>query len=118
MFIFFFISFSLLYTFNPQQQSKIKVNLPKGMTVEKMIGENPVIIVVTAKNEIFIGDRRIPEKSLMNELAKYSGEASKNGALVKADKDASVDYFVKVLDSAKQAGINKLSVSIELIKEK
>ena len=33
MFIFFFITFSLLYTFNPQQESKIKVNLPKGMTI-------------------------------------------------------------------------------------
>jgi biopolymer transport protein ExbD len=117
MFIFFFISFSLLYTFNPQQESKIKVNLPKGMTISKMKGENPLIITVTAKNEIYIANNRISEQTLIHELAKYSKDAKQNGVIVKADKRASVDYFVKVLDATKQAGINKVSISIELQKK-
>ena len=32
LFIFFFITFSLLYTFNPFGESKIKIDLPKGTT--------------------------------------------------------------------------------------
>jgi biopolymer transport protein ExbD len=114
MFIFFFISFSLLYTFNPQQESKIKVNLPKGMTISKLKGENPLVISVTAKNEIYVANNKINERMLLQEINRYAKDAQKNGVLVKADKRALVDYFVKVIDAAKQAGINKVSVSIEL----
>lgn len=117
MFIFFFISFSLLYTFNPRQESKIKVNLPKGMTnVPIKRGENPLVITVTDKNEIYILNNRVPELTLKNELMKFS-QAKDSGVIVKADKQASVDYFVKVLDAAKQAGLNKVSISIELKKK-
>jgi biopolymer transport protein ExbD len=117
MFIFFFISFSLLYTFNPQQESKIKVNLPKGMTISKLKGENPLVISVTAKNEIYVANNKINERMLLQEINRYAKDAQKNGVLVKADKRAVVDYFVKVIDAAKQAGINKVSVSIELQKK-
>lgn len=117
MFIFFFISFSLLYTFNPQQESKIKVNLPKGMTISKLKGENPLVISVTAKNEIYVANNKINERMLLQEINRYAKDAQKNGVLVKADKRALVDYFVKVIDAAKQAGINKVSVSIELQKK-
>ncbi|MBN1497641.1 MAG: biopolymer transporter ExbD [Spirochaetes bacterium] len=116
MFVFFFITFSLLYTFNPKQESKIKVNLPKGMTVTKIRGENPLVVTVNEKNEIYVADNRVSEQALHAELLKYSKDAQKNGVIVKADRRASVDYFVKVLDAAKQAGINKVSISIELQK--
>lgn len=117
MFIFFFISFSLLYTFNPKQESNIKVNLPKGMTMTKAKGENPLVVAVTAKNEIFIANNRVSEQALHRELAKYATDAKKNGVIVKADKRASVDFFVRVLDAAKVAGLNKVSISIELQKK-
>jgi biopolymer transport protein ExbD len=117
MFIFFFITFSLLYTFNPQQESKIKVDLPKGMTLAKMKGENPLVITVTAKNEIYVANNKINEQMLLHEINRYAKDAKQNGVIVKADKRALVDYFVKVIDAAKQAGINKVSVSIELQKK-
>jgi biopolymer transport protein ExbD len=117
MFIFFFISFSLLYTFNPFNESKIKVNLPKGVTNVQNKGESPLIVSVTSNNEIYIGPNKISQQLLVKELSSYSKTAKQNGLIVKADKRASVDYFVKVLDAAKQAGIDKLGVSIELQKK-
>lgn len=117
MFIFFFITFSLLYTFNPKQESKIKVNLPKGMTITKVKGENPLVVTVNEKNEIYVANNRITEQALHAELLKFAKDAKQNGVIVKADKRASVDYFVKVLDAAKQAGLNKVSISIELQKK-
>jgi biopolymer transport protein ExbD len=113
MFIFFFITFSLLYTFNPKQESKIKVNLPKGMTITKIKGENPLVVTVSEKNEIYIANNKISEQSLHTELMKFSKDAKKNGVIVKADKRASVDYFVKVLDAAKQAGAEKLGIATD-----
>ena len=114
LFIFFFTSFSLLYTFNPYQESKIKVSLPKGATNVQERDEGSIIVTVTAKNDIYIGNTLIPRESILNELKKYGKDAKKKSVVVKADRQASVDYFVKVLDAAKQAGIDKLGVSIEL----
>lgn len=117
MFIFFFTSFSLLYTFNPHQESKIKVSLPKGVTQVPHRGESPVIVTVTAKNDMFIDNKQVSARDLVNELKKYEEAAKKYGVIIKADKQAAVDYFVKVLDAAKQAKIEKVSVSIELQKK-
>jgi len=114
LFIFFFISFSLLYTFNPYQESKIKVSLPKGATNLQERDDAPIVVTVTAKNDIYIGNTLIPRESILDELKKYSKDSKKQSVVVKADRQASVDYFVKVLDAAKQAGIDKLGVSIEL----
>lgn len=116
MFIFFFVSFSLLYTFNPHQESKIKVNLPKGMTTAQLKGDNPLVVTVTEKNEIYIGNALVTEKALNERMAGYAKDYKDKGVIVKADRQASVDYFVKVLDAAKLAGIGKISVSIELKK--
>lgn len=116
MFIFFFVSFSLLYTFNPHQESKIKVNLPKGMTMAQLKGDNPLVVTVTAKNEIYITNTLVTERSLNERMAGYAKDYRDKGVIVKADRQASVDYFVKVLDAAKLAGISKISVSIELKK--
>ncbi|MBN2401289.1 MAG: biopolymer transporter ExbD [Spirochaetes bacterium] len=118
MFVFFFTTFSLLYTFNPFNESKIKVNLPHGVTNVQTKGESPLIVSVTSKNEIYIGAEKISADSLVKELSSISRAAKHNGLIVKADKQASVDYFVKVLDAAKQAGIDKLGVSIELKQNK
>ncbi len=114
MFIFFFISFSLFYTFNPRQESKIKVNLPKGLTQVQPKGENPVVVTVTSKNDIYIGNDPVSPRNLIEELRKRGQAAKLNGVIIKADKQSAVDYFVKVLDAAKQAGIERVSVSIEL----
>jgi biopolymer transport protein ExbD len=114
MFIFFFISFSLFYTFNPRQESKIKVNLPKGLTQVQPKGENPVVVTVTSKNDIYIGNDPVSPRNLIEELRKQGQAAKRNGVIIKADKQSAVDYFVKVLDAAKQAGIERVSVSIEL----
>ncbi|HOD14162.1 MAG TPA: biopolymer transporter ExbD [Spirochaetota bacterium] len=116
MFIFFFVSFSLLYTFNPHQESKIKVSLPKGMTMAQLKGDNPLVVTVTAKNEIYITNALVTERSLNERMAGYAKDYRDKGVIVKADRQASVDYFVKVLDAAKLAGISKVSVSIELKK--
>ncbi len=116
MYIFFFVSFSLLYTFNPHQESKIKVSLPKGMTMAQLKGDNPLVVTVTAKNEIYITNALVTERSLNERMAGYAKDYRDKGVIVKADRQASVDYFVKVLDAAKLAGISKVSVSIELKK--
>lgn len=113
LFIFFFISFSLLYTFNPKKEAKIEVKLPQGAPAAEAKADSPLEVSVTSGNEIFIGKTRIPPKKLKQELASRAKLSKPSGLLVRADKTASVDTLVKVLDAAKQAGLEKLGVAIE-----
>jgi len=112
MFIFFFISFSLLYTFNPTKESKIEVKLPEGRVKSEGEGRGPLVVTVTAKNEIYIAGERISIERLDADLSARSAEDKQAGILVRADKAAAVEQLVKVLDAAKQAGVAKLGVAI------
>ncbi|MGH7198442.1 MAG: ExbD/TolR family protein [Candidatus Omnitrophota bacterium] len=113
LFIFFFISFSLLYTFNPKRESKIEVKLPRGQASAEAKADSPLEVSVTSGNEIFIGKTRVPPQKLKQELVSRAKLSKPSGLLVRADKSASVDTLVQVLDSAKQAGLEKLGVAIE-----
>ena len=114
LFIFFFITFSLLYTFNPFGESKIKIDLPKGTTTVQRSPDSPTIIAINSQNEIFISDRQISADQIAVELASLSDTAKQNGIIIKADKVSMVDFFVRVLDASKEAGIEKVGISIEL----
>ncbi len=114
LFIFFFISFSLLYTFNPHQESKIEVKLPQGEPhQEEAKGDRPLIVSVTSGNEIYIDKIRVLPDRLKQEMTSRSKRGAYSGVLVRADKQSSVDYLVRVLDAAKNAGIQRLGVAIE-----
>lgn len=115
LFIFFFISFSLLYTFNQHKQSDIKVELPRGTTdMEQLKG--PVVVSITKDNIVYFNSEKIDLKNLTSYLTKNLEKTKAEGLVIKSDKEASVDTLVKVLDTSKAAGINKLGISIEVPK--
>jgi len=116
LFIFFFISFSLLYTFNPNTQSEIKVNLPRG-TVDLEKFKGPVIVSITNDNSIYFNSEKIELKDLTRSLSKDIEKTKEAGLVIMSDKEASVDTLVKVLDTSKAAGISKLGIAIEVIKQ-
>jgi len=115
LFIFFFISFSLLYTFNEHKQSDIKVNLPRGTTDMDQF-KGPVVVSITKDNAVYFNSEKIELKNLTSRLSRNLEKTKEDGLVIKSDKEASVDTLVKVLDTSKAAGINKLGISIEVPK--
>jgi biopolymer transport protein ExbD len=113
LFIFFFISFSLLYTFNANKESKIEVKLPKGAAKSESAGAKPLVISVTQGNEVYIGKERVLPDALKKEFDSRSKSIGDAGIVVRSDKTASVETLVRVLDAAKQSGIGKLGVAVE-----
>ncbi len=114
LFIFFFVSFSLLYTFNPYSESKIKISLPRGTTQVKPEQDGPVIVSIDSGNQIYISGEQISPEKLIESLKTKAETLQRHGVIVRADKSAMVDFFVKVLDASKQAGVEKIAISIEL----
>src|SRR5512136_2018865 len=53
MFIFFFTSFSLVYTFNPNRESQIDVKLPQA-NVRTAAPARPIVVSVTRVGEVHL----------------------------------------------------------------
>ena len=114
LFIFFFISFSLLYTFNNTKESKIEVKLPQGVTKSEGKGDNSSLTVtISSTNEIYLDGSKVTLPKLKSLLIEKTSKRKDLSLIVQSDKRASVDHLVKVLDTAKQAGMQKLGVAIE-----
>lgn len=113
LFIFFFISFSLLYTFNPRKESSLGLKLPESRAKSGASGETDLAVSVTASNEIFIGKRRVYPNQLREGLSEALKSSRGGGVVVRADKMTSVEYLVKVLDTAKSLGVKRLGVAVE-----
>ena len=52
MFIFFFTSFSLVYTFNPARESRIIVKLPQADIKSPVDQTEPIVVTINNRNEV------------------------------------------------------------------
>jgi len=111
MFIFFFISFSLIYTLNPIAVSKISVNLPKASSVVALEGSEKVVLAVNRKGEYFINDDPVKRDELKTALkARLSGNPDIS-LLLKVDGSARFDSVAKALDVINELNISRVSVA-------
>lgn len=110
MFIFFFISFSLLYTFNPNKPSKIDVRLPRASSAISIEGSEKAVITVNKRGEYFINDDRVDPAKLTKTLEAKLKENPSLGVILKIDNMARFDSVVKVLDTVNALNIQKVSI--------
>ncbi len=111
MFIFFFISFSLLYTFNQTRMSKLEVRLPKASSAVSLEGSDRTILAITRSGEYVMDDRKIKASELKRELGSISRENPDFSLLLKVDTSTRFDSVVKALDVINELGIQRVSVA-------
>jgi len=107
MFIFFFISFSLLYTFAKHQG--IKITLPSATTA--VLQKENTSIFITPNNEIFIDGKavRINDlKSILQDKLKGSQEKT---VILKSDEKVNLGFLVKVMDAVREAQAEGVVIS-------
>ena len=111
MFIFFFISFSLIYTFNPTRLSMIDVKLPKASSAISIEGSEKIILTVSEKGEYFINDEKTGASSLKNDLLERLKENPGIGIILKVDGMTDFKDVVTALDIINELNIQKVSVA-------
>ncbi len=111
MFIFFFISFSLLYTFSPVRISKLEVKLPKASSAVALQGSEKIILSINKNEEFFMDDEKISVKDLKNALQVRLKEDPSPGLLLEVDSFAKFDSVAKALDIINELNIQKISVA-------
>ncbi len=97
----------------PMMVEGIKVNLPK--TKAKFIStkEEPLVLTITKKREIFIQRYKVGLKQLGYKLKKIFEHRRDTQLLIKADKEVPYGFVVKVIATVKRAGINKVGLVTE-----
>lgn len=111
MFIFFFISFSLLYTFSPVKQSKIDVRLPKASSAISLEGNPRAVLTINRRGEYFIDDQKIGPAGLRKALGDRLKADPLLGVILKVDSMAKFDNVVTALDAINELGIQKVSIA-------
>lgn len=111
MFIFFFISFSLLYTFNSQKVSKLDIKLPKASSAVRLNGEDNTILSIVKNGSFFIDDEKIIPGNLREALSMKLKENPSMSLLLKVDRSARFDSVSKALDVINKLNIQRVSVA-------
>jgi len=113
MFIFFFTSFSLVYTFNPTRESRITVKLPQADVRTPVDQKEPIVVTINQRNEVFLNKKPRTLADLKTELQSLIAFNKTRSVVVRADKNVVFDRVVQVLDVAKNAGVERLGIAIE-----
>jgi biopolymer transport protein ExbD len=113
MFIFFFTSFSLVYTFNPTRESRIFVRLPQADIKAPVDQKEPLVVTINSRNEVFLNNRQKSLKDLKTELQSLIAFNKMRPVIVRADKSVVFDRVVQILDVAKNSGVDRLGIAIE-----
>lgn len=109
--IFFALSLNFIIT------PGIKVNLPDAVT-EEIIREREEVIIVMDKNDsIFINSNPVFVDQISSVLTKSAQKNKDTLVIIQADQEVSHGKVVRMMDTAKRAGITQLAIATSTMKK-
>ena len=111
MFIFFFISFSLLYTFNPHRVQKLDIKLPKAANASDIEKQDQVNITLSKEGPVYLGEDIVTVKELKQVVAGKLKDNPELIVILRADKLVSFHKIVDILDVLTEIGITNLNIA-------
>ncbi|MBW2182325.1 MAG: biopolymer transporter ExbD [Deltaproteobacteria bacterium] len=109
--IFFALSLNFIVT------PGIKVNLPESSTEEIVREKEEIVIVIKQGNEIFINNSSVSIEQLFLILSESAQRNRETLIIIQADQKVSHGRVVKVMDTAKRAGLTRLAIATIVMKE-
>lgn len=97
----------------PMMMEGVEVNLPQTTTKSVKTPEDPLILTVTKKGEIFLEKSVIELEDLETKLKSILKYRRDNEILLKADREVQYGFVVQVMAGVKRAGIDKLGMITE-----
>ncbi|MFA6385010.1 MAG: biopolymer transporter ExbD [Candidatus Omnitrophota bacterium] len=111
MFIFFFISFSLLYTFSPQRVQKLEVKLPKAAHATAIDKSSQLNITMTNEGVLYFEQDVVTMRELKDRVRHKYGANPALIVVLRADKLVNFKTVVSVLDMLTEIGVNNLNIA-------
>ncbi|KPK27594.1 MAG: protein TolR [Nitrospira bacterium SG8_3] len=99
----------------PMMMQGVEVNLPQTTAKSIKTREDPLILTINKKREIFLEDRQIGLNELENKMKSIFKYRRSKELLLRADKEVPYGFVIKVIAGVKEAGIDKLGMVTEPI---
>ena len=99
----------------PMMMQGVEVNLPQTTAKSIKTREDPLILTINKKREIFLEDRQIGLNDLENKMKTIFKYRRNKELLLRADKEVPYGFFINVIAGVKRAGIDKLGMVTEPI---
>ena len=113
MFIFFFISFSLLYTFNPERLARVPVKPPKVTgPIASKISDKPVVITMDHTGLLYVGEEAVTFSTLAAKVQEALSRSRRTTVLLRADRLVTIKEVVRAMELAKQGGAADVSIAV------
>ncbi len=105
------IFFMVTSTF--RNQPAITLVLPRSATAAETV-DTPVVLFLTADGEVYLNDARVPGNELASRLEALHTESKDNRMVLRADEKATHGDVVGLIDTIKQSGFTRISLSARL----
>ena len=106
MLIFFIVTASFV------KEAGIDVNRPEAATAVKKDRAN-ILIAISDKGEIWINKRRVDVRAVQANVERLKAENPQGSVVIQADKKATTDTLIKVMDASRAAGVFDVSIAAQ-----
>ena len=111
LFIFFFISFSLLYTFSPYRVKKLEVKLPEAASATAVGNRKQVNITISNEGTVYLDQEAVTKKNLREKLSLRYNDNPGLSVIVNSDRLVRFKDVVDVLDILNAIGVKNLNIA-------
>ena len=106
MLIFFIVTASFV------KEAGIDVNRPEAATAVKKERAN-ILVAISDQGEIWINKRQIDVRAVQANIERLKAENPQGSVVIQADKKATTDTLIKVMDAARAAGVFDVSIAAQ-----
>lgn len=104
--IFFIVTASFV------KEAGIEVNRPEAATAVKKERAN-ILVAISDKGDIWINKRKVDVRTVQANIERLKAENPQGTVVIQADKKATTDVLIKVMDSARAAGVFDVSIAAD-----
>jgi biopolymer transport protein ExbD len=108
MLIFFIVTASFV------KEAGVDVKRPGAVTAETK-GRASIFIAITEDGDIWIDRRLVDARAVQANIERLLAENPKGSVIIQADKNSKNGLLVQVMDAAKLAGVEDISIAAEKI---
>jgi len=104
--IFFIVTASFV------KEAGIDVNRPEAATAVKKERAN-ILVAISDKGDVWINKRKVDIRSVQANIERLKAENPQGTVVIQADKKSTTDTLIKVMDSARAAGVYDVSIAAQ-----
>ena len=111
MFIFFFITFSFLATFNQTREGRVDVSLPKASSAASQVEQTRLTVSLDKAGGLFLNEQETSLEQLQNVFQAEREKGSEVTLVVRADQEVQHGRVIGVMDLARTEGLHRLAIA-------